>query len=241
MNKTKEKILDTALSLFMTHGYSVGINEIIQKSGTSKGALYHYFKSKENLLDESMEQFFSIAYCELNTPESSNQTFRVKIENIIFKAFSPFKEFSKKFPSAKNLNYLKIISEYPNHETLRQKNAEYFKRFTSMLKKIIDEAFNFPWDLDELKLWEMEKGYLNPHDLDVELAYDEENKEMLEEEKQKAIKEENDSIVNKKKEIERLTKEFEDIKTKPNGMETIEWVKKRKKIKNEIDLLKKQI
>jgi AcrR family transcriptional regulator len=142
MNKTKEKIIDTALSLFMTHGYSVGINEIIQKSGTSKGALYHYFKSKENLLDESMEQFFSIANCELNTPESSNQTFRVKIENIIFKAFSPFNEFSKKFPSAKNLNYLKIISEYPNHETLRQKNAEYFKRFTSMLKKIIDEEIS---------------------------------------------------------------------------------------------------
>ena len=139
MNKTKEKIIDTALSLFMTHGYSVGINEIIQKSGTSKGAFYHYFKSKENLLDESMEEFFSIANCELNTPEPSNQTFRVKIENIIFKAFSPFKEFSKKFPSAESLNYLKIVSEYPNHETLRQKNAEYFKRFTSMLNKIIEE------------------------------------------------------------------------------------------------------
>jgi len=135
MNKTKEKIIDTALSLFMTHGYSVGINEIIQKSGTSKGALYHYFKSKENLLDESMEQFFSIANCELNTPESSNQTFRVKIENIIFKAFSPFKEFSKKFPSAKNLNYLKIISEYPNHETYGKRTQNISNVLQACLKK----------------------------------------------------------------------------------------------------------
>lgn len=50
-NDTKERILDTAYSLFQRYGYhAVGLNEIIAKSGSPKGSLYYYFpEGKEEL------------------------------------------------------------------------------------------------------------------------------------------------------------------------------------------------
>lgn len=46
----KERILTTAAELFSQRGYgNVGINEIIEKSGTAKASFYQHFPSKEKL------------------------------------------------------------------------------------------------------------------------------------------------------------------------------------------------
>lgn len=46
----RERILDTAARLFQQRGYKeVGINEIIEASGTAKASFYSNFKSKEKL------------------------------------------------------------------------------------------------------------------------------------------------------------------------------------------------
>lgn len=48
----RSEFLDHAMRLFLTRGYDrTSLNEIIADSGTSKGAFYHYFASKEALLE----------------------------------------------------------------------------------------------------------------------------------------------------------------------------------------------
>lgn len=48
----KNEILDTANALFFTRSYEdVSIQEIIDAVGIAKGTFYHYFRSKEELLD----------------------------------------------------------------------------------------------------------------------------------------------------------------------------------------------
>ena len=45
------KILDTAERLFIEKGYDrASLQEIIQETGLSKGAIYHHFASKEEIL-----------------------------------------------------------------------------------------------------------------------------------------------------------------------------------------------
>lgn len=52
----KERIIDTAWKLFLEKGYDeTTVNEIIEKSNTSKGSFYHHFSGKEEVL-------FCIAY-----------------------------------------------------------------------------------------------------------------------------------------------------------------------------------
>lgn len=48
----RERILETAATLFFQRGYSeVGINEIIEKAGTAKASFYQHYPSKESLCE----------------------------------------------------------------------------------------------------------------------------------------------------------------------------------------------
>ncbi|MDZ7633547.1 MAG: TetR/AcrR family transcriptional regulator [Bacteroidales bacterium] len=61
MNNTKEHILKTSLLLFLQKSYKdVTMKDIVEKTGLSKGAFYHYFTSKEELFKEITDYFLSI-------------------------------------------------------------------------------------------------------------------------------------------------------------------------------------
>ena len=62
MRETKEHILGIAQDLFLKKGYKgVTMNELVEKSGFTKGAFYHYFENKESLFREVFERFNSVA------------------------------------------------------------------------------------------------------------------------------------------------------------------------------------
>ncbi|HWZ02714.1 MAG TPA: TetR/AcrR family transcriptional regulator [Mucilaginibacter sp.] len=55
---TRTNILRTALQLFLQKGYkNVSYQELVKKTGLSKGAIYHYFASKEELLLAVFDMF----------------------------------------------------------------------------------------------------------------------------------------------------------------------------------------
>ncbi|MBN2682617.1 MAG: TetR/AcrR family transcriptional regulator [Bacteroidales bacterium] len=61
MIETREHILNTSLMLFLQKSYKdVTMKEIVDKSGLSKGAFYHYFESKESLFREIVLRFLSM-------------------------------------------------------------------------------------------------------------------------------------------------------------------------------------
>jgi len=56
---SRKRLVETALRLFATRGYhAVSIADIVRESGCTRGALYHYFSSKEELgyaaIDETL-------------------------------------------------------------------------------------------------------------------------------------------------------------------------------------------
>jgi AcrR family transcriptional regulator len=56
---SKQKILDAALEVFANEGYhSSAVSSIAKTAGISKGLLYNYFKSKEDVLNELMLGMF---------------------------------------------------------------------------------------------------------------------------------------------------------------------------------------
>ena len=60
MKDTREHILSTALKLFMQKNFKeVTMKEIVESTGLSKGAFYHYFSSKEQVFEEVMDHFFA--------------------------------------------------------------------------------------------------------------------------------------------------------------------------------------
>jgi len=60
MNDSKEHIITVASRLFLQKSYKeVTMKEIVDKTGLSKGAFYHYFESKEQLFLEVLDFFFT--------------------------------------------------------------------------------------------------------------------------------------------------------------------------------------
>ena len=63
----KQELLDAALELFRKEGYEkTSVNAITNKVGASKGAFYHYFKSKEDILESITQQYIDLI---MNIPE----------------------------------------------------------------------------------------------------------------------------------------------------------------------------
>jgi AcrR family transcriptional regulator len=97
---TRQKIIDKARKLFFSKGYQdTSVNAIIEELSISKGAFYHHFSSKEELLDAlvdvvaketaaDMEQIISE---KVNAVKKMNNFFafsrRYKTENIKFVKF----------------------------------------------------------------------------------------------------------------------------------------------------------
>ena len=66
---TNEKILDVSQRLFPTKGYDhTTIQDIVDKlGGLTRGAVYHHFKSKEEIMDSLMDKMFhekNVSYSE---------------------------------------------------------------------------------------------------------------------------------------------------------------------------------
>ncbi|MBE9602206.1 TetR/AcrR family transcriptional regulator [Pedobacter sp. MC2016-24] len=60
MIDTREHILNTSLKLFLQKSFKeVTMKEIVETTGLSKGAFYHYFSSKEKVFEEVVDFFLS--------------------------------------------------------------------------------------------------------------------------------------------------------------------------------------
>ncbi len=103
LNKTKQAIMNIALSLFCKQGFNeTSVEAIVKKAKVSKGAYYHYFQSKDAILEEIVIEFIDQS--------------AVAFENIANdKKLTALKKFQKimKWPhdiaSIKKLNLRKFI------------------------------------------------------------------------------------------------------------------------------------
>lgn len=67
----RELIMETALELFAENGfYGTSISKIAKKAEISKGLIYNYFKSKQEILNELIKYGFDTIYENLNLKET---------------------------------------------------------------------------------------------------------------------------------------------------------------------------
>lgn len=66
-----EEIATAALRLFCEKGYHVtSIDQVAEAAGVTKGAVYHHFDSKEDLLETAMTTFFDEAFRQATSSEA---------------------------------------------------------------------------------------------------------------------------------------------------------------------------
>jgi TetR/AcrR family transcriptional repressor of nem operon len=84
VSETREKLLETALTLIWQSNYSiVGVNEICKQAGVTKGAFYHHFESKASLFCEATAYYWQVIKKDLDTIFSPVNSPLQQLENLI--------------------------------------------------------------------------------------------------------------------------------------------------------------
>lgn len=114
---TKNKIYKIAIQLIREKGYAnVTIDEICKKSGVTKGAFYHHFKSKESILQSSYLDSDSRVLSELpNIMRNKNSLEQTKELSLIFAEMIQHKGVEiVKQNIRNNLDSVKDINDFYN-------------------------------------------------------------------------------------------------------------------------------
>jgi TetR/AcrR family transcriptional repressor of nem operon len=57
-HSTKQRLLDAGLAMLLEHGYNdLGIQALLEATGTPKGSFYHHFKDKEDFALQVIDQY----------------------------------------------------------------------------------------------------------------------------------------------------------------------------------------
>lgn len=102
----RDEMLTAALKLFSEEGYeSVGVQKIADSVEVKKPTLYHYFGSKEGLLDAILAEKFTKFIEELKELTIYNGDVVLSIENIIYHYMKFAKEDSMFYRMVMNLTF----------------------------------------------------------------------------------------------------------------------------------------
>jgi TetR/AcrR family transcriptional regulator, transcriptional repressor for nem operon len=128
----------TALKLFLQKNFKeVTMKEIVDKTGLSKGAFYHYFESKEQLFREIILQFFASITAVRND----------KIENVSLYDFY--------HENLKNVNDFSLL--FTNDDAIKLPEESIFSiNFFALLFDALKMFPDFKMQMEEYHIREME-------------------------------------------------------------------------------------
>lgn len=131
--KTREGIFRSSLKLFIEKGYdSTTINDITQKAGVTKGALYWHFKDKDAILGEIIEYYDRETVNNLPIVLGANASSLMKIKFLTYPHIPDFKSKKK----LKNFFRLKVeISNYNRKRGTQPYALLFIKELTTLFEE----------------------------------------------------------------------------------------------------------
>jgi AcrR family transcriptional regulator len=131
---TRERILAAALEVFARKGYHRAlVDDIVRASGTSKGAVYHHFPTKEALFLALVDEFAQRLALAVAAAIGSRHGALAKVEGALVAALDTFAENA---PLAR-LILLEAVSLGAVYEA---KRSEVHGRFAGLIQGYLDEA-----------------------------------------------------------------------------------------------------
>ncbi len=147
--------MDAALKIFSEKGYrGTSISEIASESGTSKGLIYNYFKSKDDLLAEIMNEGYRKIFGKFTL--NKNLTPKENLMNLVNITFDIMDEMKEVFRV-----YFSIFMKKDIFNLLREEMNELSKPvmddFTKLMSQLgfenpLAEAYFFRFILDGISI-----------------------------------------------------------------------------------------
>lgn len=127
---TKEKLLNVALKLFYDNGYDkTSVNTIVKTAQVSKGAFYHYFNSKEEILEVVISEH----------AKKSIEVSKEVVEDKSLNAIDKFNKYLVVIGQYKSVNMDKMVQldAVINHKDNLRLKEKFMKKFFEFAKQPI--------------------------------------------------------------------------------------------------------
>ncbi|EJV85809.1 TetR/AcrR family transcriptional regulator [Bacillus mycoides] len=147
----RNEILETAERLFITKGYTkTTVNDILKEIGIAKGTFYHYFKSKEEVMDEIIMRIIKADVAKAKAIVSNPNI------PVLDKLFRVLMEQSPKSGDVKD----KMIEQFhqPNNAEMHQKSiVQSIIHLSPVLAEILEQGiaegiFSTPYPQETIEL-----------------------------------------------------------------------------------------
>ncbi len=169
----RSSILASALKLFASRGYdAVGVQEIVDAVGVTKPTLYHYFGSKQGLLDALLKEHFDRLYAAVKTASAYQGDLPLTLNRVVAAYFGfandnkmfyrlqlalwfapPASDAFKAVSQLNNDLYLLIeqmfVRAAADHGNMKGRHRAYAATFIGMINNYIALSLNGYTKLDD--------------------------------------------------------------------------------------------
>ena len=135
----KKELLESAMACFAEKGYqSATIDDIVAHSGMSKGAVYNYFKSKEDIYLTLLEEATKFSFARFHQSFTPDMSASEKLHQLFtINASLPFQEEEKRKWVSVQLEFWINASRNPE---LKEKMRERLSMYRTFTQAIIQEG-----------------------------------------------------------------------------------------------------
>lgn len=134
---TKERIIEEAFKLFLNHNFEkVSISDLEQAVGKTRGAIFYFFKNKEELFNEVIDTYIIKTQ---NPSEKFNVDSNVSLEQFIYLYINGINTTMSKMLS------LSVVNIYKGYFSLYMQASRIYPNFNEIMTQN---------SVEELNLWE---------------------------------------------------------------------------------------
>lgn len=131
---TRDRILEAAMSIFASKGYyDTRMDEIVEASSTSKGAIYFHFPNKERLFLALVDQFADLIERRVREAVESEAEGIARVRAALQACLETFGRYRR---PAKIL----LVQAVGLGSVFEKKRVEVNDRFANLIKEYLDEA-----------------------------------------------------------------------------------------------------
>ncbi|MFL7892660.1 MAG: TetR/AcrR family transcriptional regulator [Anaerolineales bacterium] len=132
----KNQILAAATRVFTMHGFTgARMDDIVEESGLSKGALYWYFDSKDAIIIGILDQIFDSETTQLREILEAEDSATKKIELFVEMSIKDLEKMKPLMPIF--FDFWSLSVRNPN---IKQAIKRYYQNFLDLLTPIIEEG-----------------------------------------------------------------------------------------------------
>lgn len=134
----KSQIIEAATNVFARLGFQKArMDDIVEESGLSKGTLYWYFKSKDELIIGILDRLLGSEIAELRKLNESDGPVLEKLAGFIELTIDDFKKFSPYVQM-----YYELFALAMRSKSIQKMFTRYFRSYLDMLTPLIQEGID---------------------------------------------------------------------------------------------------